>query len=572
MNKKTGENTGLLLRIMWTIVYFSAMSITGHASCWFNMVLSVFNFYIVQINFSKMFSYGKENIVKVGILNFVFTFSLVGNNLFLYPIGEHNILYFLYYGIDYLLLIPQTISILYKLENLSLRDGKAGLSRKIYFIYFFCGFLVIELVYMIALNPGIVSWDDYHVIAEAKGLMGIREYEGLFYIYLKRFLLWICDEIWFLVLVQIIWGDVIFSIIISYFIKEIDGYINWKYSILAALFIMTLPNNSSLIVTLSKDVPWAVCFIWLIYSIIRLKWEEEIRWYIIVEFAVSMSLCWLIRQNGLIVVPFTAVGCLIIFKRKKRIAKGILLAIGLIVLGESITRAESYESTPKGMKYIAMFEDLLGVYYSNGDMCENARDMVENVITSEFKEQYDPYWAVYETWREPLGKIPINEFIGNYVCTFFRNPVRMLESVLLRLDMLWDISLGVNGIETWQWQTYMLTEKWKELVPERMENIFTTVVEEIGSKTTKEPFKEILWRVGIWLQCSFFTMAVLIKWNRRNIVCFIPLGALIVFYVLALGWEHYRYFWCIYLAALLYLLMYLQNKVRIIEREKIYGR
>lgn len=550
-----------IVDIIWTMVFFLVISSTGHSGIVFNGILSIFGLFCLRkVALFNMLEYGRKNILKICVLNFTLVFSLVGNNLFLYPIGEYSFCSILCFGMDYLLTLPLTVSLLYKLESFSLQKGKNGLNRKQYFFIFFVCFFVIELVYIIALNPGIVSWDDYHVIAEAKGLMIPREYEGLFYICVKRFLLHLCDEIWFLVLVQVIWADFVFSIIVSYFIKEIDSFINWRILVIASLFTLTLPNNSSLVITLSKDVPWAVSFVWLIYSIIRLKYE--VNWYIVIEFSISMTLCWLLRQNGWIVVPFTAAGCLLFLPNRKQIVGGVILVIFLIAAGECTTRTLEYEPTAKGMKYIALFEDLLGVYYSEGNLNENTEKMIESVITPEFEGQYDPYWAVYETWREPLGKIPINEFVRNYLNTFLRNPIRILESIMLRLDMLWDVPLGVNGRETWQWQTYMQTERWKDLVPDRVENMFTSLIEWLGNKTTEEPFKEILWRAGAWLQICFFFMAVLIKTDRKNVTCFIPLGALLLFYILALGWEHYRYFWCIHLAALLYTLTYLQSLVK----------
>lgn len=204
-----------------------------------------------------------------------------------------------------------------------------------------------------------------------------------------------------------------------------------------------------------------------------------------------------------------------------------------------------------GLKYVAAFQDLLGVYYSEGNLSDNTADMIESVIDEDFIKVYDPYWAEYVTWKESLGEIPVSRFIINYVSTFLRNPLKMIKSVLLRQDMLWDIQCGVNGRETWQWWTKFVSDMWPDLIPERKVTVYGTIVDLFGKFTVNSGLKEFLWRGGISLQICLLCFIVSLS-KRINTIKYVPFLALILFYILGLGWEHYRYFWCINLASLFY--------------------
>ena len=129
MRKLWGDTR--IVDIIWTMVFFLVISSTGHSGIVFNGILSIFGLFCLRkVALFNMLEYGRKNILKICVLNFTLVFSLVGNNLFLYPIGEYSFCSILCFGMDYLLTLPLTVSLLYKLESFSLQKGKNGLNRK----------------------------------------------------------------------------------------------------------------------------------------------------------------------------------------------------------------------------------------------------------------------------------------------------------------------------------------------------------------------------------------------------------------------------------------------------------
>ncbi len=508
---------------------------------------------MMAINLRIDIDFFKEHKVISILTAFSTTFALVGNKTLVYPINasaDYRIIIFLIFLM--LLFIP-SISLLCLLGNRK-EPGvySKNLNRKYYFYILFTGFIIIETTYFIAFLPGIVSWDDYIVIAEAKGMWRLGEYEGLFYVLTRRILLSIIDSVTFITSVQIVYADVVYSIVTSWLILKLDTTYNYKVLLLISFLVAALPNNALMTITLTKDTFWAVSFIWFLYSVARIC-SDDLSFIVLFQYIISGSLVWLIRQNGMLIIPSTFIVLLVwaVKKRKLKIIAATLMTVSLIIISEACLRSVRYESTHPGLKYVAAFQDLLGVYYSEGNLSDNTADMIESVIDEDFIKVYDPYWAEYVTWKESLGEIPVSRFIINYVSTFLRNPLKMIKSVLLRQDMLWDIQCGVNGRETWQWWTKFVSDMWPDLIPERKVTVYGTIVDLFGKFTVNSGLKEFLWRGGISLQICLLCFIVSLS-KRINTIKYVPFLALILFYILGLGWEHYRYFWCINLASLFY--------------------
>ncbi len=178
-------------------------------------------------------------------------------------------------------------------------------------------FLVIETIYLIAFLPGVVSWDDYVVTRQAIGGYPLQEYQSLFYAFIRLVLLKIYYNITFVVICQILYVN------------------NNLLLVLSGIFVL-FPNNALMTMTLTKDTSWAVTFIWLI------------------------------RQNGWFVVPVTLVA-IVLLKRNKKVLYTTVIIIVCILVSEVALRAQKYDPMPPCIKYVAGFQDMLGVYYSRGD-------------------------------------------------------------------------------------------------------------------------------------------------------------------------------------------------------------
>ena len=208
-----------------------------------------------------------------------------------------------------------------------------------------------------------------------------------------------------------------------------------------------------------------------------------------------------------------------------------------------MVRLTNAEQVPGGMKYIALYQDILGVYYAGGNLSEETQKLVDKGIgdNPDFEDKYTPYWAHYDYYYHELEDVEVPYFIKCYVDTFFRNPGTMLQAILCRLDMLWDINPGVNAYESWQWRVENSGGNWTYLVEERQGNALTDLYNTVGEASKEYPYKDIIWRVALW-NALFILLVVKVK-DKRDYMPFFPFFGFVLAYVVSLGWSHYRYYW-----------------------------
>ncbi len=183
-------------------------------------------------------------------------------------------------------------------------------------------------------------------------------------------------------------------------------------------------------------------------------------------------------------------------------------------------------------------------------MSDNTINMVEAIISKELREEYSPYWAHYEFFEDSVSQLRVSDFFCNYIDTFWHNPYSLIRAICLRLDMLWDISLGKEGGESWQWLIIPSD-------PPRKDNLLMKIFSICGNLSLKHPIKEVLWRGGIWLQLHVALFLNLVKQDKRNIVWFSPAISAILVFILSLPWHHFRYYWCIQLSGLVLIAAFL---------------
>lgn len=500
------------------------------------------------------------------IFCFLFGFCLVGNYLFCFPLDKSvEILDILKYLLISASCWPFMVTgssfwnTAFMRKHLLQRN--IGISRRqsvIHFIVYCLIPLIIGIVSMVALNPCIVSYDAFEVIAEAKRLTPVQEYAGVLYVLWFRLLLTLIDSEVFLCIVQVI----IYSLTIGFFLRSIENKYKLKFSVLLFLLILfsILPNNIMMLITLSKDVYYAVFLCILMMTMIKLgQGKQKPKDFIL--FAIALILVWSIRQSGIIsVVSVVLLGILLIPKKKTFILTSILAIVISVLFNLGLVRATNAEPVPGGMKYIALYQDILGVYYSGGSVSEKTEILVAKGVGEkpEFKDKYTPYWAYYDYYYPELEGEQIPNFIKCYISTLIRNPVLTIRAILCRLDMMWNIHPGMAASESWQWRVENSGGNWTYLVKERKENFLTDIYNIVGEASKEYPSKDIIWRVAIWniLLIGLFAQLK----NKQQIMPLLPFLGFIVAYAVSLGWSHYRYYWadellaflgCIYVVAII---------------------
>lgn len=509
----------------------------------------------------------KKRKVGIIVLSILLAFMLFGNRLCVYPLTGHlTLTNIMKYVIAVILVSPICIGLtLFDERGIKTswiyKENDVGI--KYHFLKMFVVYIGITImggaVMLYAFNPAIVSWDDYEMLAEAYDLHPVVEY-NLWYVCIYKVLLSICDSVTFVAFIQIVAYGVLLARIFVWMEKERG--ISSRVLIILYLFVTLLPNNAMMISTLTRDVYYALGIINLTFCMARFYvGTQKLSLYI--EYAVTLSWVILMKQTGIVVSLISAIVVVAFIKNKRIVFSTLIAFICTVLLTCGLNRYFSSEKTAGGLKYVALYNDMLGVMYNGGDISDDTRKLLALGVgdNADFSEIYSPYWAYYDEYYLQIADVPVVNFLKAYIDTLFRNPVLMTKIVLCRLDMLWDIPKGIDGIETWQWKVKFSKTEYIELigdrVPTRNENIMTKLINFIGQNSTRTPIKEILWRMGvsIFLACVIFCS--LFRRNKRVILIFIPGFSFVFSHVIALGWTHYRYWWCCHILFIFYSLFYI---------------
>ncbi len=379
---KAAIQQSVLRNLLVSIFLYSFLHFCKDTWYYLTDLIVVLIYYIILEKFEDKFliEYLNKNKIFVFVMSCSISFGLIGNYLLFF--AKISLVYrIILFLISSILFIPMSVAILHILEKfnsagwpknsyffMNVREKNVKqLSRKKIFIIVFGLVFLTEIVYLIAFYPGIVSYDVYGTLERITTGKEWSEYQSLFYYLCLKVLLGIISEVWFLVLIQIVYFTMVYSIIISWAIV-CAKYLNWKILIGIAVFIAMLPNNASMIITLSKDVPFSISFMWLIYLLIRIKRDKDKILYI--ELVVASCGTVLFRQTGWVIVPVVAFICLSLYDHKKILA-GVFACSFFIALITEYGIKMSYDYLPADpkWKYIAGCNDMIGIYLGGGANC-----------------------------------------------------------------------------------------------------------------------------------------------------------------------------------------------------------
>ncbi len=538
---------------VFIFLLYRICGITAWQSNLFWIVLLIASTLIIARS-QRFQEYFSTHLLVCVIYDLLLSFCLIGNRLFCYPLSKNvglaGIAQFLLFSFScnpitvLLLCLPTTD----RFQKLFRRVQKKEGSLLLHFLLYAVCPLVIGVVSMIAFNPCIVSYDAFEAIAEAKQLVPVQEYSGVLYVLWFRLLLSLFDSAAFLCIVQVL----LYSILGACFFSYIERKFHLRFPVLYGIWVVfsLLPGNIMMLITLSKDVYYGISLFLLFFSMMKLCYEpNKLKSNLL--FGTAVFLTWSVRQSGSLVIAVVMVIGIFFCRSKKSFALSTILAVA-ISLGFQYGAARAVNAEPifGGMKYIALYQDILGVSYSGGDLSDDTVTLVEKGVGDdpEFKNLYTPYWAYYDYYYPELADERVPHFIKCYLDTFFRNPVLLTRAVLCRMDMAWDIRPGINASETWQWQVQNKGGNWTDLVEARRENSLTGIINAVGEFSKNYPFKDLVWRAAIWNVVFLF----LLRHNRqrRSLFVFLPVFGYFLAYLVSLGWSHYRYYWADQILAL----------------------
>jgi hypothetical protein len=485
------------------------------------------------------------------------SFAAAGNYLFLNPVTLNKPLNWLFFILVWLWVAPIMISLLYLLELMK----KAALDRlnptpentrplraRLLLIMIT---MLVGATYLVAYNPAIMSPDSFSQWQQASGIEPLVNWHPPFHTLLIRALIMIRPSPSLVALAQIFYFALIFSAALMIFYHR--GVKLKILALLLFLFVM-IPTNGIHLVTLWKDVPYAITLLWLtliLIKVILFEYGKKRPFLLASELCVALVFAYFFRQNGIIVYLIYSLFITFYLVRRSifKPLVGVFLSIAIIIL----IRYPLYghlqvEPAPPGNKYVALINDLAGAYFEGGSLTPEAELYLASVVDlDQFKKVYSPYRANYDYYRPELDQTQMLKFLKIYSHTFINNPLLMINSILCRLDLYWNITTGkgayigvLNFREISNWEQFAIHFY-------RKENNLTAFFD-LASKGTVylSPTLLLFWRFGFWLLMLFSGYLFAVKYNCKILIALtVPIMANLLSLALSSGWLDYRYGWSI---------------------------
>lgn len=492
-------------------------------------------------------------------------FALVGQRILVYPLDikvAATGVFAFFVAILWFVPVMQTLFCLFEKLGVVSFSHQRGL-KTVCFVGIALFFLLAPAAYnLFANNPGITSLDTYDsMVTNAHHLRGMMDWHPAFYCMILSAILTVWDSTYAVILVQYFFWAYVMMEMLLYLRKK-----GVKDAVLlgAALFIGTNAANFLHINTIWKDIPYAISLLWALILLARLSLDFEEykkKWYIYAELVIALTGVFFYRKNGIISFLVIAVMAAVVLRKNVKVWASLALTCALIfvIKGPVYSYFEVQDTGRVGM-YVGLSQDILGVYYSEGEVSEDTLRMV-NVMTSYNNAEYDyiPTWANqnYHLNVEPT------EFILNYIDTFVKNPVLMTRAVIAREDALWNIYPGqdsfINIVNFHETNDGYLD--WNDYYPQRVYRTLYPLMSAVTGYTASSQWvSSIVWRGGLFTLLGL--AAVLFMAFKRGIKKYMLITAPVIGHILSLllstGWSDFRYFWPLNLmnmAVLLFMLV-----------------
>ncbi len=477
-------------------------------------------------------------------------FALVGQRIWVYPLDVRIHMAGLFvFAVTICWFVPVIDSLLYGLEKAGrLVSGGGGRNWQFGLL---CTVLLLLPAFcnLFANNPGMSSPDTaYTMINSAKQLYGMYDWHPAFYCMVLRAIQKVSDTTYAVIAVQYFFWAYVMNELLLYLRKR-----GMREGVLIGLAGFSGFNAANLLHlnTIWKDIPYTLSLLWVFVILLKLSWEPEAyrrKWYIYLEFIAAMTGVCLYRKNGMVSFAIIIIAALAVLRTNARVWIAAVLAVVsvLVIKGPVYDYFEVIDSGRHGL-YIGLGQDILGAYYSGGEVSEDTLAMITEMTGgSNDGYPYTPTWsrAAYDVDVEPV------EFIRLYIDTFVKNPILLTRAVIDREDLLWDIFRGkdttigcVNFIGTEDADTRF---SWNEYYPKRRYvSLYTEMAAATDYTAATQWIDAIEWRSGLFTLLGLTALLYLIfrRGPGRYLLLLAPMAGQIMSLLLSTGWSDFRYFW-----------------------------
>ena len=477
-------------------------------------------------------------------------FSLVGQRILIYPLtSKIRVTGIFVFVVSILWFVPIIKSMLYIMgrSEAIIISEKPKLKQLSFIVLILCLLFIPACYALYAFNPGISSSDTYScMVINAHNLRGMYDWHSAFYCIILRAILTLWDSTYAVIIAQYFFWGYVFVELFLYLRKR---GITDSILLASALFMGINAGNFLHLNTIWKDIPYAISLVWILVLLAKLSFDFETyrkTWYIFFEIIVALIGIFFYRKNG--IVPFLLISAMMIIILHKSLKIWLTLIITamliIVIKGPIYNYLEIQDPGTHGM-YIGLGQDILGVYYSNGEVSQSTLSMI-NTMTSYNNAEYE-YTPTWSKQAYDLDVTP-TEFVLNYIDTFIKNPMLLIRAVIARVDAIWNIYAGadaylgcVNNYNTMDGR-----ENWNDYYPERVHNSLYEIVATVTDYTANTQWiSSIEWRSGLLTLLGFsaFVFAFLSYNFKKYVLILSPIIGQSLSLLLSTGWSDFRYFW-----------------------------
>lgn len=509
-------------------------------------------------------------------------FALVGQRLFIFPLNMHvsfkSIVVFVCVSLWFCLVIS---SLLYWFDAATKKacNNTCASSKKISTPVFVCisiPFLLLPAIFhLIAFNPGISSPDTWVcMIQNAKNLGGMLDWHPAFYCIVLRVIQKTWDSTYAVVFVQyFFWLYVMIEFLLVLRKKEMPD----RLLLGIALFAGVNAGNYVHLNTIWKDIPYALSLLWVLVLFFKLIIDEGFyrkKWFVYTELLLALIGVFFYRKNGFVPFVMCCVAMLLVFRKNRRIWSTFVFTLVCVFLIKGpIYSYFNVQSAGRFGMYIGLGQDILGVYYSGGEISDETLKLVYELTDNKPRENgYTPTYASYAGYKVMVTP---TQFVKSYVHTFFKNPVIMSRAIIARGDALWNIFDGdgaVLGCVNPAGDISNYSDQYKNwCYPKRVDlGAYTRLISMLTGLSVRIQICNIIaWRCGVFL--LLFLFSLLFLQLKRGIgkywLLITPIFGQILSLLLSTGWADFRYFWPINLMSLcfIFFVIVIVNKQEVSE-------
>lgn len=475
-------------------------------------------------------------------------FALVGQRIFIYPLTlKLTTAGIFVYVITTLWFIPVINSVIYYLEKVCNNIYDESRWKVWQFILISLFFLVISAFYnLFANNPGISTGDTFTcMIRQAQHLHGSGDWHPAFYCMVLRAIETVWNSTYAVIAVQYFFWSYVCLEMLLYLRKK-----GFRESILlcTSVFLGFNAGNYIHLNTIWKDIPYALSIFWTVIILAKLSIDYDDykhKWYIYLELVIALIGTSLYRKNGIVTYIIIAVFLIIVLRKNVKVWVTVIVSAVLIFTIKGPVYTYFNIQPVEGGMYIGLSQDILGVYYSGGEVSENTLQMI-NVMTNYNNAEYE----YTPTWSKQSYALDVDAsiFIKNYIDTFLKNPVVMTRSIIDREDAVWNIYLGKDSILRCVnfTGTQDSVDGWNDYYPKRhYVSLYTQASAASAYTADTQWISAIEWRCGLFslLGLIAFIYLLIDKKIKKNIILIAPIIGHILSLLLSTGWSEYRYFW-----------------------------